>query len=97
MREDTAGQVHRKLYGKSDKANAIENRNNEFQDGYAMGVHSLGEDARKVIEEEQRLRREVGDDMGSGFAEWTRGLWAARSQIAAAGIRCRKKRRDPFG
>jgi hypothetical protein len=96
MREDTAGQVHRKLYGKSDKANAIENRNNEFQEGYAMAVRSLGEDASKVIEAEGRLRQEVGDDMGSGFAEWVRGFWAARSQIAAAGITRHRAGREPF-
>jgi hypothetical protein len=30
---DTAGRVHRKRYGRSDKANARENRNPEFQGG----------------------------------------------------------------
>ncbi|MGB7836963.1 MAG: hypothetical protein WBL40_02505, partial [Terrimicrobiaceae bacterium] len=89
MIEDTAGRNHFSIYGKSDKANAIGNRNNEFQDGYAMGAESLGCDACKVIEEEEKLRTEVGDDLGSGFAEWKRGLWAARSQMAAAGITSR--------
>jgi len=33
VREDTAGRVHREKYGKSDKLNAPENQNREFQDG----------------------------------------------------------------
>jgi hypothetical protein len=92
MIEDTAGRNHFSIYGKSDKANAVGNRNNEFQDGYAMGVESIAYDPQKVIEEEERLRREVGDDLGSGFAEWKRGLWAARSQMAAAGISSRNEK-----
>ena len=90
--EDTAGRNHFSIYGKSDKANAIGNRNNEFQDGYAMGAESLGCDAYKIIGEEEQLRTEVGDDLGSGFAEWKRGLWAARSQMAAAGITSRNEK-----
>jgi hypothetical protein len=92
MIEDTAGRNHFSIYGKSDKANAVGNRNNEFQDGYAMGVESIAYDPQKVIEEEEPLRREVGDDLGSGFAEWKRGLWAARSQMAAAGISSRNEK-----
>jgi hypothetical protein len=92
MIEDTAGRNHFSIYGKSDKANAVGNRNNEFQDGYAMGVESIAYDPQKVSEEEERLRREVGDDLGSGFAEWKRGLWAARSQMAAAGISSRNEK-----
>ena len=87
MKEDTAGRIHRERYGKSDKLNAVGNRNNEFRNGYAMGVQSLGEDTCKVVETEEELRKEVGDDLGSGFAEWRRGFCAARSQLAAAGIR----------
>ena len=49
-----------------------------------MGVNTLGEIARKVIPNEERRRKEVGDDLGSGFAEWQRGLCAALSQLAAA-------------
>jgi hypothetical protein len=93
MKEDSAGRIHRERYGKSDKANAVGNRNNEFQDGYAMGAQSLGEDARTVIKEERQLRQEVADDLGSGFAEWTRGFWAARSQMAAAGIKNRRRKK----
>ena len=61
MREDTAGRVHREKYGKSDKLNAPENQNREFQDGYSTGVDSLGFDARKVIEQEFLLRVEVDE------------------------------------
>ena len=82
MREDTAGRVHREKYGKSDKPNAPENQNREFQDGYSTGVDSLGFDARKVIEQEFLLRVEVDDDLGKGFEEWSRGFWAARCQMA---------------
>ena len=95
MKEDTAGRIHRERYGKSDKLNAIGNRNNEFRDGYAIGVQSLGEDTRKVVEAEEELRKEVGDDLGSGFAEWRRGFCAARSQLAAAGIRSLKRQKAP--
>ena len=31
-------------------------------------------------------------DLGAGMAEWVRGFWAARCQMAAAGIKRRKKR-----
>ena len=55
-------------------------------------VESLGEDAIKVINEEGHLREEVGDDLGEGMAECVRGFWAARCQMAAAGIKKRKRR-----
>jgi hypothetical protein len=42
MNEDSAGETHRKLYGKSDKANAVGNRDNEFQAGYAHGMETYG-------------------------------------------------------
>jgi hypothetical protein len=92
VREDTAGRVHREKYGKSDKRNAPENQNPEFQDGYRIGVDSLGFDARKVIEGEFLLRVEVDDDLGKGFEEWSRGFWAARSQLIVCPIN--KKRRQ---
>jgi hypothetical protein len=38
---DIAGAVHWKYYGKSDKVNAPENRNREFQEGYCTGTGSL--------------------------------------------------------
>ena len=92
MKEDTAGRIHRDQYGRSDKVNAPENQNREFQDGYRAGVDTLGEDAIKMINEEGHLRTEIGDDRSKGFDEWERGFWAARCQMAAAGIRKRKKR-----
>jgi hypothetical protein len=58
----------------------------EFQDGYRAGVDTLSEDAIKMINEEGHLQEEVGDDLGAGMAEWVRGFWAARCQMAAAGI-----------
>jgi hypothetical protein len=92
MREDHAGQVHWKEYGKSDKLNAIGNKNEDFRAGYWHAVETLGYDAHKVIADEYALRTEIGEDLGSKFAEWVRGFWAARCQMAAAGIKKRKKR-----
>ena len=92
MKEDHAGRIHRDKYGRSDKVNAPENQNREFQDGYRAGIDTLGEDEIKMINEEGHLREEVGDDLGAGMAEWVRGFWAARCQMAAAGIKKRKKR-----
>ena len=89
MNEDTAGNVHRRLYNKSDKANAKENQSREFQDGYRTGANSVGYNALKVINEELRLRIEVGDNLMEGFDEWKRGLWSARSQL----ILCPKSKR----
>jgi hypothetical protein len=92
MTEDIAGRIHRDEYGLSDKLNAPENQNHEFQDGYRAGVETLGHDAVKMINEEGHLREEVGDDLGEKMREWVRGFWAARCQIAAAGIKKRKRR-----
>jgi hypothetical protein len=91
MTEHIAGDVHFRYYGKSDKMNARENQNREFQDGYSAGVDSLGFDACKVIEEELNLRVEVQDDLGDGAREWVRGSWAARSQLAAADVKKHRK------
>ena len=92
MKEDTAGRIHRDQYGRSDKVNAPENQNREFHYGYRAGVDTLGEDVIKMINEEGHLRAEIGDDLSKGFDEWERGFWAARCQMAAAGIKKRKKR-----
>ena len=92
MKEDTAGRIHRDQYGRSDKVNAPENQNREFRDGYRAAVDTHGEDAIKMIIEEGQLRTEIGDDLPKGFDEWERGFWAARCQMAAAGIKKRKKR-----
>jgi hypothetical protein len=87
---DDCGQIHRKRYGKSDKANASENRNSDFQGGYAWGVETYACDARKVILAEAGFREKF-DLTRAGFEEWKRGLWAARAQMAAAGVKRPKK------
>jgi hypothetical protein len=92
MKEDHAGQVHWKEYGKSDKLNAIGNKNEDFRTGYWHAAETLGYDAHKVIADEHALRTEIGEDLGSNFEEWVRGFWAARCQMVAAGIKKRKKR-----
>ena len=49
MKEDVAGNVHRKLYGMSDKINAPENQNREFQEGYRVGAGSMAYSAELVL------------------------------------------------
>ena len=88
MKEDHAGETHWKEYRKSDKLNAIGNKNEEFRAGYWYAVETLGYDAHKVIADEHALRTE----MESNFEEWLRGFWAAGCQMAAAGIKKRRKR-----
>jgi hypothetical protein len=73
--------VHWKFYGKSDKVNAVGNRNKEFQDGYRTGVESFDYDVNTTIEEEYFIRLEVRDDIRSGFEEWKRGYWAAYNSV----------------
>ena len=90
--KDAPGRVHWHLYGKSDKLNSPVNQNREFQDGYRAGVESVEIDPAQVLKHEYRLRVEVNDDRKTGFEEWKRGFWAARSQLVAAGIRRRLKR-----
>ena len=80
-----------KMYGKSDKANSPQNRNQEFQDGYAKGMESLAYNGRQVIAAEDKIRKKVGDDLGAGFVEFKRGFWASRSQYAAMGVKKRRK------
>jgi len=92
MNEDTAGQVHFKLYGLSDKLNAKCNKNEEFRAGYWQGVYTVGYDAKAVIADEYALRKETKDALDSNFEEWKRGFWAARSQLIAAGIRRKRKK-----
>ena len=80
MKENVAGNVHRKLYGVSDKINAPENQDREFQEGYRVGASSMAYSAELVLKEEFILRIKVDDDLDKGFDEWQRGFWAARSQ-----------------
>ena len=66
--------VHWKEYGKSDKLNAIGNKNEDFRTGYWHAAETLGYDAHKVIADEHALRTEIGEDLGSNFEEWVRGF-----------------------
>ena len=84
MKEDVAGNVHRKLYGMSDKINAPENQNREFQEGYRVGASSMAYSAELVLKEEFILRIEVDDDLDKGFNEWQRGFWAARASALSS-------------
>ena len=76
-----AGTVHWKYYGESDKVNAPENLNREFQEGYCTGIGGFGYNATQTIEAEYFLRLDVKDNTGAGFEEWKRGFWAARNQL----------------
>jgi hypothetical protein len=89
MREDHCGNVHRKYYGKSDKANAPENQNADFQSGYAWGIETFAYDADKALKAEIELRGEFKLTV-NGFDEFKRGFWSARTQMSCAQI---KKRR----
>ncbi len=89
---DYAGAQHARLYnGRSDKANAMRNQNKEFQNGYRHGMVTFGKKftAYDLIRNEMLVRGESGkltDADEFCFAEWKRGLWAARCQMKAAGI-----------
>jgi hypothetical protein len=63
---DTAGDVRRRLYDKSDKVNAHENQNKEFQEGYRTGANSIGHDGVAVIEEEHMLRKNWATTLATG-------------------------------
>lgn len=84
--EDHCEAVHRKLYGKSDKANAFENQNADFREGYDWGIQTFAYDAEKVLKAELDFRAEF-KMTGRGFNEWKRGFWSARSQMKCAGIK----------
>ena len=91
---DPAGKLHLKFYNRSDKANARGNQSAEWQEGYAIGADTIERDARRVIADEQAVRRRVGDDQGAGFDEWKRGLLAARGQFMAMGLTPKRRRKD---
>jgi len=69
--------IDRDQYGHSDHVNVSKKQNREFQDGYSVGVETLGYDAAKMINEEGHLRAEVCDDLFLRFEETQRGFWAA--------------------
>ena len=68
MKEDHAGETHWKEYRKSDKLNAIGNKNEEFRAGYWYAVETLGYDAHKVIADEHALRTEMEATSRNGCA-----------------------------
>ena len=87
--EDHPGNIHRQHYNKSDKANALENNNADFREGYDWGIKTFAYNAKVVLKAEIEFRGEFGVT-GNGFSEFKRGFWAARTQMGAAGIK--KKR-----
>jgi hypothetical protein len=89
MNTDYSGERHRQKYGRSDKANAFDNQNSDWREGYDWGVETFAYDSNKILNAEIELRGEF-KLTGNGFSEWKRGFWAARCQMATAGI---KKRR----
>ena len=46
---DHCGNIHWNHYGKSDKVNAFDNQNADFQEGYAWGVETYAYDAQVVL------------------------------------------------
>jgi hypothetical protein len=96
MQEDHAGRSHPDKYGRSDKVNAPENQNREFQDGYRAGAGSMAYRTEQIIEEELMLRVEVSDDPCDGFDEWQRGFWAARIHCTLVVSPRRHRKCDKF-
>jgi hypothetical protein len=94
-RTDHCGQVHWNLYKKSDKANAFDNQNADFQEGYAWGIETFAYHSQNVLDAEIEFRGEF-KLTDNGFSEFKRGFFAARSQMAAAGIKKRRLQGDPF-
>jgi hypothetical protein len=78
-REDRCGQVHFNLYGRSDKANAFDNQNADFQEGYAWGIETFAYHSKNVLDAEIEFRGEF-KLTHNGFSEFKRGFWAARSR-----------------
>ena len=95
MNEDHCGKIHKEKYGKSDKANASENQNADFQEGYAWGIETFAYHSITVLKAEIEFRGEF-KLTDNGFSEFERGFWAARSQMAAAGVKKRRIPGDPF-
>jgi hypothetical protein len=94
-REDHCGNSHRQFYNKPDKANAVENQNADFQEGYAWDIETFAYHAETVLKAEIEFRGEF-NLTDNAFTEFKRGFWAARSQMTAAGIKKRRIPGDPF-
>jgi hypothetical protein len=86
MSNDFAEQMALGVYGKSGRANAPENQNEDFKHGYAVGVEI--EDAMQAIRQEW-IRLGRPEKHSKSFEEWKRGMWAALLQrrVAEALIR----------
>lgn len=74
---DYPAYLHHTVYGRSDKANAPENCNAEFQDGYNTGRDFIGDGLDRIIVE--AIGRGQQTDSPE-LAEWKRGFYAARTQ-----------------
>lgn len=80
--KDIAGNIHRGIYGKSDKANASENQSEEFQTGFAIGKEN---DPAYITAEYWRRGEPIPDTPEfAQFEEWKRGFWAGRIQESVA-------------
>lgn len=80
---DIPERLAQSMYGKTDKVNAAENDNEDFQAGYDYAMHG---DAKTTdaISREWRLRGEPEPEGEAfdKFREWKRGFWAASMQRA---------------
>lgn len=78
MKETIGEKLSRIFHGKSDRANARENQNEDFQSGFAFGRDFNG-DRMKAITSEW-IKRGKPHSREEGFAEWKRGMFAATFQ-----------------
>lgn len=82
MSQDFPERLARSVYGKTDKANAAENNNPDFQAGYRVGKDSTGLTSDYILHEWQQRGEPEGEDNPAliAFREWKRGFWAGRIQ-----------------
>ena len=62
MNEDYPGKIHRQQYGRSDKANAPENQNADWQEGYAWGIETFAYDPTLILQAELKTPWRVRAD-----------------------------------
>lgn len=75
----TSSRIHRGIYGKSDNVNAKENANEDFQNGYKVGL-AIKDTDTAFTTEYVRLGQPNDGPALAKFREWKRGLWAAVMQ-----------------
>jgi hypothetical protein len=80
---DIADEIALDIYGKSGRANAPENQNAQFQDGFKVGAALENREAFDAIHDEWLCRGSLGGS-SEDFHEWKRGLWAAVLQKSVA-------------